>query len=333
MALVTVVVPTYDRIDYLTQALNSLVQQTFKDFVVVIADDCGPNDLRPIVDSLHDDRFTLVRRSSNLGVAANVNGVLATATTKYTSILNDDDLWEPTFLEVIVSGLEEHSTACLGFCDLTIIDSENKVMVSETREISHSSGRASLKEGFHQPFIGPCLMHGTPAVAMACVMRHSMVDWSYLPNEVGSYYDDWLGYIALKHGQGVWYTSQKLSRYRIHAGMETNAVAFSEEARLRQRLQTEFITRTKLADDKLAEFHPFLLRQHKQALLGAVNSASILGSKETVKARIQQSQHLHSKVFMDMLKISLMLPSKVADVALYTKRHFLQRETEIERAS
>ena len=93
---VSVIVPTYGRPEYLSEALQSIAMQTEPAFECIVVDDGSEVPARlPFLDS----RFRLVRHHSNRGVAAARNTALRAATAEYVAFLDDDDLWSPTRLE------------------------------------------------------------------------------------------------------------------------------------------------------------------------------------------------------------------------------------------
>ena len=103
MSLVRVFVPTYRRHSMLQRAVASLRAQTFADWVCEVHND-DPNDESPesLVVSLGDERIKVVNHSRRLGGAANMNQFYAPAQERFVSILEDDNWWEPEFLEEMV---------------------------------------------------------------------------------------------------------------------------------------------------------------------------------------------------------------------------------------
>jgi glycosyltransferase involved in cell wall biosynthesis len=96
---VSVIIPTYDRVEALARAIDSVLAQTFASFEVVVVDD-GPNDsIASFVSEHPDPRVRLVRHEQNRGVAAARNTGIASARADVLGFLDDDDLWLPTKLE------------------------------------------------------------------------------------------------------------------------------------------------------------------------------------------------------------------------------------------
>jgi len=100
MAICRIYLFTYKRNYLLPRAVQSLVNQTLKDWICEIHND-GPSDTYPekYIQSLKDSRFIIKNHPVNLGGTASFNLAFAGCDEKYASILEDDNWWEPVFLE------------------------------------------------------------------------------------------------------------------------------------------------------------------------------------------------------------------------------------------
>jgi GT2 family glycosyltransferase/tetratricopeptide (TPR) repeat protein/MoaA/NifB/PqqE/SkfB family radical SAM enzyme len=104
--LVSVIVPTYNRPDMLVAALQSILEQTYKNHEIIVVNDCGL-DVADIVGWLNKKgNITYVRHDRNRERAAARNTGLKLARGKYIAYLDDDDLFYPGHLETLVYFLE-----------------------------------------------------------------------------------------------------------------------------------------------------------------------------------------------------------------------------------
>lgn len=107
--LVSIVTPTYNRIDSLTQVFHSVIDQTLSDWEWIIADDCSDDGTQEIVKKWEKDnpRIRYFRFEENTGspvVPRNWGCYLARG--KYVAFLDDDDLWYPHKLQIQVDIME-----------------------------------------------------------------------------------------------------------------------------------------------------------------------------------------------------------------------------------
>ncbi len=219
--LVSVIVPTYDRPEYLGQALASVLAQRCDDLEVIVSDDAGPNDIGSLVESFGDRRLKYRRNTTNLGVLGNTVAALGQAGGKYIAILNDDDLWGPLFLERLVAALEDRDDLVVAFCDHYIIDSEGRIDAAATERRTHDYSRDRLSPGVHHPFGEIALVNRSIGAVMGAVFRRRSIDWAALPAEAGPAYDTWILYLAAKSGLGACYVPERLTYYRYHTGQQT----------------------------------------------------------------------------------------------------------------
>jgi len=113
MPRVTVCVPTYNRSRLLSETLDSVLQQEYQDFRIVVTDNCSTDDTQAVVEECRarDARVTYHRNLKNLGQFGNIGEGIRLAETQYWSLLMDDDLWPPDFLGTAVTGLDRYPQA------------------------------------------------------------------------------------------------------------------------------------------------------------------------------------------------------------------------------
>lgn len=103
MVKYTFLLPAY-KASYFEEALRSIRAQTFRDFRVLVSDDCSPEELRPVFDRVcgDDARFAFRRNAENMGgrsLVAHWNLLVGLCDTEWLIMASDDDTFEPTFLE------------------------------------------------------------------------------------------------------------------------------------------------------------------------------------------------------------------------------------------
>ncbi|WP_316832712.1 glycosyltransferase family 2 protein [Pedobacter aquatilis] len=109
MPAVKVFIPTYKRNSSLKRAINSLLMQTFDNWICEIHND-DPADmlLADYVNQLNDSRFTYIKHKKNLGPVVTFNLMYQSTDATYITLLEDDNWWEPTFLKEMTKLLDEY---------------------------------------------------------------------------------------------------------------------------------------------------------------------------------------------------------------------------------
>lgn len=219
---VSVILPTYQRPAYLPAALGSVVAQTYRDFEVIVSDNSACSETEALVASYGDDRLRYRHNGGNIGATANMIAACREASGQLISILHDDDLWAPTFLEELVPPLEADKSLALAFCDHHIMTCSGTIDAALTEYNTAAWGRAALQQGVHTPFRSLAVVQRAVAVAVAAVIRKSVIDSAEMPLEIGDNYDLWLAYLASRAGDGAYYCPNRLTSYRWHDGSITS---------------------------------------------------------------------------------------------------------------
>lgn len=122
MPKVSVIIPAYNAMRYLPETLNSVFQQTFRDFEVLIVDD-GSTDLIQdwLAQNITDSRVKVIAQA-NQGLSAARNTGIKQTQGEYIAFLDADDLWHPLKLEKQVDYLDHHVEVGLIYNWVTVIN-------------------------------------------------------------------------------------------------------------------------------------------------------------------------------------------------------------------
>ena len=113
MPRVSVVIPTYNRAGYVSEAVKSVLNQTFHDFEVIVVDDGSTDNTPDVIDSFKDTRIRYLYQE-NRGVSAAMNTGILASTAEYIAILDSDDVLVEEALQKSVAFLDEHPE--VGYC-------------------------------------------------------------------------------------------------------------------------------------------------------------------------------------------------------------------------
>jgi glycosyltransferase involved in cell wall biosynthesis len=161
--LLSVIVPTRDRPEFLPDAVGSVLRQTFTDLEVLVVDDgSGPEGAAAAARvAERDDRVRLLRLDASTGASAARNRALQQAQGELVGFLDDDDEWAPDAAEVAVAHLRERP-------ELGGVSSWHLVVPDTGRAVVH---RGPLEYGFRD-----LLWCNFPAVPFAVLRRDVAAD-------------------------------------------------------------------------------------------------------------------------------------------------------------
>ena len=134
--LVSVIMPVYNMTEFVGEAIESILQQTFSDFEFIIIDDASDDGTDSVVRSYTDERIVLVRNDSNIGNYASRNKGMQQARGKYIAIMDADDIAMPERLAKQFDYLEAHlDVLAVGTDCVFISNGQQKKVVGSYQDI------------------------------------------------------------------------------------------------------------------------------------------------------------------------------------------------------
>lgn len=205
----SVCVPTYNRVGYLSQALRTLTAQTFKEFELLVVDNCSTDETAALVESFGDPRIRFHRNERNVGSRENWNRCLDLARGEYVAICHDDDLYEPDFLRRGVGVLEENPGVAFLHTAVRVVDEEGRPL----RVFRACPGDRVIPG--HEAFVG-YLSRSHDVVMSSVIARRSSYNAveRFTPDYLCADFEMWL---RLSLEGDVAYIATPLVSYRTHA--------------------------------------------------------------------------------------------------------------------
>jgi glycosyltransferase involved in cell wall biosynthesis len=209
--MVTVVMPVYNAALYLKEAVDSILNQTFKDFELLIINDGSTDNSSQIIKSYGDKRIKLVNNEVNCGIIKTRNRGLALSIGKYIAMMDADDISLPTRLEKQVKYLEQNKDVAVLATKLVLMSEkgdEQGYWPEDFRTTTVSQINNTLP-------ISNCI--GQPTVMMrADIVKSIGYNNAFLHNE------DWgLWLNIISKGFVIAKLNEVLLKYRIHSTSTT----------------------------------------------------------------------------------------------------------------
>ncbi len=233
MAKVSVILTSYNHAEYLREAIDSVLNQSYQDFELIILDDASTDASWSIIESYTDQRVRAFRNETNqYGVYGLDKAILEETEGEFIAIHHSDDVWEPLKLEKQVEYLDGHPETGAVFSNVTPIGEEGEPFYDLAR-FNH--------EIFNQPWHnryewlnyffshGNALCHPSVLIRKVCyekcgVYRHGMIQ---LPD-----FDMW---VRLCFKYEIYVMPDKLIRFRVRENL-----ANSSSPRIENRMRSTF---------------------------------------------------------------------------------------------
>lgn len=152
---ISVIMPMYNAEKYVRLTIQSLLNQTFKDFEAIFIDDCSTDNTVKVAESFKDKRIKIIRNEKNFGNPGLVRNVgLDIAKGKYIYFLDNDDFMMPQALEILLTNIKKsNADVVTSYIYLQPVDGEFQSLNNlQVRNIPYGFGRP-VNEDFKQRFI------------------------------------------------------------------------------------------------------------------------------------------------------------------------------------
>lgn len=113
---ISVIIPTYNRADCIEKSIRSVLEQTYRDFELIIVDDGSSDNTQDVVNSIDDERIRYVKMPENKGASAARNEGIRQAAYDYIAFQDSDDMWKPDKLEKQMQTLMDNPQAGMVYC-------------------------------------------------------------------------------------------------------------------------------------------------------------------------------------------------------------------------
>ena len=118
---VSVIMPAYRVAEYIGAAIESVLNQTYTDYEIVVVNDGSP-DTAELESELAPYRDQIIYiKQNNRGCSAARNTAIRASRGRYIALLDPDDLWEPDYLKIHLEILERDPTTDVLYCDALIV--------------------------------------------------------------------------------------------------------------------------------------------------------------------------------------------------------------------
>ena len=130
--LVSVIMPSYQHGKYISDAIESVLSQTFSDYELLISDDASTDGSQAILRS-YESRIPgrIIYQPERLGAVKQVAFLRSLARGKYIALLNSDDFWAPDKLEKQTAFMESHPEIALCFTQAYMTDADGQIITKE----------------------------------------------------------------------------------------------------------------------------------------------------------------------------------------------------------
>ena len=216
-AVIDIFLVTYNRENYLRESIASILKQTYKEFNLIILDNCSTDHTTQVVNSFFDSRIKYIRHEKNIGGLENINYAIKHATAKYFMIFHDDDIMYETLVEKEVEILEnDHAISAIS-CKSDCIDKNDK-------KISSYKWNGGIQKYKGEQLFNAYLRERCFVLFPSIIYRTEFMKKNsiYLRSNVGPSADIYMCFDIAQKGGVIAIYEQNLMAYRKHQKQDSS---------------------------------------------------------------------------------------------------------------
>lgn len=250
MTKVTVLLTSYNHADYIKKSVDSILNQTFKDFELIIIDDCSTDNSWDIIKSYNDEKIKKIRNKKNKG-SIMCRELVETFKGEYFAIAHCDDYWEKEKLEKQVKYLDENLKVAACFTQVKLVDENNNEIQSEKYVNFNINNRDRFEWLNHFFYQGNCLCHPSILIRKEVQLKYNLFTYGLksLP--------DFYRWVKLCLYHEIYIYPEKLTCFRVRrAGINTSGYSYENIVRFDFEITKVLELYKRLGEEELIKVFP-----------------------------------------------------------------------------
>jgi len=208
--MISIAMCTYNGERFIKEQINSILNQTFDDFELIITDDGSSDDTVEIVKNyqLIDSRIKLFKNETNLGFVKNFEKAISLCEGEYIALADQDDIWKENKLEMFINEIKDN---ILIYSDAILIDDNSKEIGKELIRPTNNLVKGKCNKAF---------LHANCISGNTLMFKKELTKYILpIPKDI-SFHDIWIAFVASTYAS-ITYTNESMTYYRRYAQQVT----------------------------------------------------------------------------------------------------------------
>ena len=267
--MVSIARASYNGEKYVKEQLESILQQDYKDWELIICDDCSSDSTVEIIKEFiqRDSRVRLIINEHNLGFVKNFEKAVKLCNGDYIALCDQDDIWYPNHISKLLAELTKDNATQLVCADARLVNIDN---IDQGINYSDKAG-LKLIPSDKAKLLYRVLLYNNPFQGASMMMKRNFALSCFPIPEGIKYHDSWFACCAIltNSSAGFKYLSDVLTRYRQHgdnnSGDKLRPRANIIQKVLRIRRVPEMFKSKAIPNTDCVYFIPALLGKYRPA--------------------------------------------------------------------
>lgn len=210
---VSVVITSYNYDKYIKDAIESILNQSYFDFELVIIDDCSTDNSVKIIKQFEDERIKFIQNEENLGLKSSMQKAISYCSGEWIAFLESDDLWLPDTLEKRLACAEKYPQVGIIFNDVLEFGDEDWLLAVKN---NFDRVRKILsKKTFPKNIFYDINVHNLILTFSSVMIKRELFENVSFETPIDALLDWWL-YIHIAYNTEAYYMKDKLTKWRQH---------------------------------------------------------------------------------------------------------------------
>lgn len=234
-ALISIAMATYNGEKYLREQLDSILNQTYSYFELIICDDCSKDSTWEILEEYaqKDQRLKIYKNEQNLGFKRNFEKAISLCKGDYIALSDQDDIWLPNHLEFLLNNIGDKS---ISGANAELIDFDGQSMNKKLNQVDNFLFFPDTSE-----FLWRLLLRSDPIQGASMLLRRDFINKCLpIPNAV-KYHDAWFATCSCFEN-GLSYSFDIITQYRQHGNNVTFLSHNSDKRKKIEAIRSKFYT-------------------------------------------------------------------------------------------
>lgn len=210
---VSVIITSYNYEQYIKDAIESVLNQTYSDFELVIIDDCSTDNSANIIKQFNDERIKFIQNEQNLGLKNSMQKAISYCSGKWIAFLESDDLWACNTLEKRLACAEKYPQVGIIFNDVEEFGDEKWLLA--VKKNFERVRKILSKKTFPKNIFYDINIHNLILTFSSVMIKREFFKNLNFETPIDSLLDWWI-YIHIAHQTEAYYIKDKLTKWRQH---------------------------------------------------------------------------------------------------------------------
>lgn len=210
--MISIAMTTYNGQEFIIKQIESILNQTYKDFELIICDDCSTDNTLRILDDYvkKDSRIHLYTNVNNIGFKKNFEKAISLCSGDYIALSDQDDIWVPQHLEVLLNNLGNNYVSC---GDAFFIDSSDNFFKNKKKLSDYNYDMNAISSNIDN--LKRIIFRGNPYQGASMLLSKDFLRIAMPIPEKCPYHDVWFALVSTMFNKFS-YTPEIVNNYRLH---------------------------------------------------------------------------------------------------------------------